>query len=694
MKKKANTGRMDEWKRRLAESEQEYQSQLNKMDHREELYRGKRDITPLTEKDKKADGGNNKTPHIRNVIAENIESQVNSSIPQPKVTARRKEDESKAKLIEDMIRNELDRMPFEYINDQQERTVPIQGGSFYHLEWDNTKRTHTTVGELVISVRHPKQVIPQAGVFTSMEDMDWFFLKLPTTREAIKNRYNVDINEGEEEPEVRGLSTESPAADLVTQYMAIYRNSKGGIGIYSWANETELIDIEDYQARRLPHCKGCGELKPMPGDKIVQEQQTVTPDPLSAALGARPETVERVTEWREGDPCPWCGSTEWESREEEFQEIWDSIKLSDGRVIPGAKWVEDTKTGMMTQEPTKVPYYKPDVYPVVLQRNVSLFGQLLGDSDVDKIEDQQNTINRLEKKIIDRIITAGSRIIMPGQARHKVDTRDSEVWYVEGLQDASMIQVKDFTGNLQYEMAYLAQAYEESRQAIGITDSLQGRTDPTAKSGVAKQFAAAQSAGRMESKRVMKDAAYADLFRIMFQFRLAYADEPRPVVSQNSKGETVYSEFNRWDFLEQDKDGQWYWNDQFLFSTDTTAPLAQNRERMWEETVSLFGAGCFGNPQDPETLIAVWTKLELLHYPGAADTRKWLEERLKQQQAAMAQQQAAMAGMTPVMAGQQPPADIMQQLDQQAAQAAQADVMRQVEAKAEADARRAVFGGK
>ena len=693
MERTAKNGRMEEWKRRLAESEQEYQEQLARMDHREELYRGKREIKPLTDKDKKADGGRNSTPHVRNIIAENIESQINSAIPQPKVTARRKKDEALAKIIEDMIRNELDRLPFEYINDQQERTVPIQGGGFYHLEWDNTKRTHTTVGELTVSVRHPKQVIPQAGVYTAMEDMDWFFLKLPTTREALKNRYSVTVPEGELEPELRGLDSESPAQDLVTQYMAIYRNSKGGVGIYSWANETELMDIEDYQARRLPHCKGCGELKPMPGDEIVQSQQTVTPDPISAALGAQPETVEQRTVWREGDPCPWCGSTEWESREEEYQEIWDPIQLSDGRVIPGAKWVMDSKTGMAAQEPTRIPYYKPNVFPVVLQRNVSLFGQLLGDSDVDKIEDQQNTINRLEKKIIDRIITAGSRIIMPGQARHKIDTKDSEVWYVEGLQDASMIQVKDFTGNLQYELAYLAQAYEESRQAIGITDSFQGRTDTTAKSGVAKQFAAAQSAGRMESKRVMKDAAYADLFRLMFQFRLAYADEPRPVVSQDSKGKTVYGEFNRWDFLEQDEDGQWYWNDQFLFSTDTTAPLAQNRERMWQETVSLFGAGCFGNPQDPETLIALWTKLELLHYPGAADTRGWLEEKLEQQKAMMAQQ-AQQQAMMAAQAAQTPEEDILRQIDQQAAQAAQSDILRQVDEKARADAQRAVFGGR
>ena len=135
---------------------------------------------------------------------------------------------------------------------------------------------------------------------------------------------------------------------------------------------------------------------------------------------------------------------------------------------------------------------------------MSLFGQLLGDSDVDKIQDQQNTVNRLEKKIIDRLIKAGSRVCMPASAKHRIDTEEQEVWFFDNPADAAIIRDITFNGNLEYEMTYLAQVYEEARQIIGITDSFQGRTDSTATSGKAKEFAAAQSAGRLESKRVMK----------------------------------------------------------------------------------------------------------------------------------------------------------------------------------------------
>lgn len=42
--------------------------------------------------------------------------------------------------------------------------------------------------------------------------------------------------------------------------------------------------------------------------------------------------------------------------------------------------------------------------------------------------------------------------------------------------------------------------------------------------------------------------------------------------------------------------------------------------------------GAFGDPKATETLILFWGKMELLHYPGAGDTKKYLEERLKREQ--------------------------------------------------------------
>ena len=599
------------WQARLQRNESAYSHRLAAMDERERIYKGSRKI------DKRVIGDyTDEAAHVRNLTAEIIEAQVNSSIPQPKVTAMRQEDEYKAKLIEDMLRNELNRLPMEQLNDQQERTVPIQGGGMFLVEWDNTQRSHTTVGELVVSLLHPKQVIPQDGVYTGVEDMDYIILKMPQTKEYIKRRYGVDVkSETEQEPDVKSEANQSPADDMVTQYIAYYRNSKGGIGLYSWVCDTELEDIDDYQARRVKRCKQCGEAKPL-----------------------------------DGDVCPKCGAKDWTSEVQEYETLTQPVVQSNGNVIMPYYVMAD---GSMI--PTMIPYYKPDIYPIVLQKNVSIFGEFLGDSDVDKIKDQQNTANRIETKIVEKLVKSGSYLVLPDEAVIRADAEDMKVIRPGSAASAQLISVKDMEGNITQDLTYLAQVYEEARQIIGITDSFQGRKDTTATSGVAKEFSAAQAAGRLESKRVMKDAAYAQLFEAMFKFKLAYADEPRPVTSRDLQGNTTYEEFNRYDFLEQDVTGEWYWNDQFLFSCDTSTPLANNREAMWQETRENLQTGAFGDPTDVRTLILFWTKMELLHYPGAADTKAFLEQRLQEQQEMMMQQQ----------------------MIQQAQQQAQADVMAQ-----------------
>lgn len=661
--KKRDRQKLRIWQERLQRNMAAYEAEEARMDDRETLYKGSMQILPMVRGERKRE-----TPHVRNLCAELIEAQTDSNIPQPKVTPRRKQDEQRAKIIEDMLRNELDRLPFEQLNDMMERTVPIQGGAAFLVEWDNTRRSHDSVGELVVSAIHPKQIVPQDGVYTGIEDMDYIILKVPQTKEFIRRKYGVDVaDETEQEPDVKGSGGDDPADDLVTQYIAYYRNDEGGIGLYSWVNDTQLEDLEDYQARRLRRCARCGALEPP--EAVPEEARPVPSFPFSGETGSAglppdgrewqgaamrwtgealvPDKPERDAGGRKA--CPYCGASEWEESTEEYEEVYHPIPRSDGSEIPGAARIavpgEAGADAMgqpamaVVEEPTRIPFYKPDIYPVILQRNVSVYGKFLGDSDIDKIADQQNTTNRIEAKIIDKLLQSGSYITLPDDASIRVDAEDMKVIRPGSAAAKSLIDVYDLQGNVEQDLTYLAQVYEEARQVIGITDSFQGRTDRTATSGKAKEFAAAQSAGRLESKRVMKDAAYAALFEAMFKFKLAYADEPRPVVSSNIRGEPEYKAFNRYDFLEQDSAGAWHWIDDFLFSCDTAAPLASNREAMWQETRMNLQTGAFGDPTSLQTLVLFWSKMEMLHYPGAGETRAYLEAELQRQQL---QQQAAM----------------------------------------------------
>lgn len=593
------TEKLRQWQEKLARYDAAFQPELELMDEREAIYRGRDRIDELVDGDVVR-----RTPHVRNIAAELIEAQVDADIPQPKVTPLRRADEKLAVLIEDMLRNKLESLPVEILNDQMERTVPIQGGGLYVLEWDSTRQSYDAVGQSVLSAVHPKQLSPQPGVTGDMEQMEDFILKLPQTKSFIRRRYGVDVAEGsEEEPAIRGGGDVSPSEELVTQYVAYYRNETGGIGLFSWVNDTVLEDLEDCQSRVICRCAECGE--EFPADQA--------PSPEAAEEFEDEDAVGR---------CPVCGGP-LHRRTAEEMELWLPAVRSDGTVIPGAD--------PMTGEPTRIPYYKPDIFPVFLQKSVSVYGKLLGESDVDKIRDQQNTINRLEKSIIDQLLAAGSYISLPPDPTIRVDTGVAKVIRLKNVTDKNYLGVYDMKCDVSQPLAYMDYVYQEARNIVGITDSYQGRADTTATSRVAKEFAANQTAGRLRSKRVMKNACWARIFEALFKFELAYADEKRPIVGRDENGDPRDEEWNRWDFLEQDAAGNWIWNDRFLFSCDTAAPLAGDRPAMWQETQAYYTAGAFGDPGEMATRILFWTKMEQLHYPGAAQTRQNLMEEARRE---------------------------------------------------------------
>lgn len=606
---------LQKWQDRLQRNLSAYQNELKAMDRRQALYNGSRGIDVV---EKKSEAPARAASMVRNIITELLEAQVDSSIPMPKVTARRKEDEQRAKTIEDYLRNETDRLPFEKMNDLDERIAPMQGGDYFLVEWDADRHTHTTKGELSVTLLHPKQVIPQDGVM-DIEDMDYIFVRIAMTKDHVKEKYGKDVSEeGEESPEIRGGTTLSD--DMVTVNFAYYRNKKGGIGRFVWVNDVELEHLEDYQARMLTRCKSCGEVM-------------------------------------NGSVCDYCGGKKGESKIEDDFVLFEDVERSDGSIIPA--WEEKTRypegiaeimvdpyTGMaleaepeITMERTRIPYYKPDVYPVVIRKNVSSFGKTMGDSDIDKIQDQQNAIKKCDTRTQEKLDKGGSVLILKDETKFEKTDEQLKIARISNPAELSCIRLLNLQVDASGDMAVAEQSYQAARNILGITDSFQGRQDRTATSGTAKQIAVAQSAGRLESKRIMKNAMYADLYQVMFKFLLAYSDEPRTVRRDRLDGSTEYSEFNKYDFLAQDAAGEWYWCDDFLFSVDTSSALASNREAMWQETRQNFQNGTFGPPQSMETLLLYWSMMAKLHYPMAEETKTMIEEQLQQQ---MMQQQMMM----------------------------------------------------
>lgn len=587
-----------------------YTSVLDRMKERERIYRGENTIEPIF------DGDTAKTtPHLRNVVAELIEAQTQSYYPFPKVSPMSEADVDFAKLIEDELRSEMDRMPFEEVNDMMERIVPVQGGAAYFVEWDSTARQGHGSGALRVTYLHPKQVIPQPGVYTDVEDMDYIFLILPQTKEYIRRRYGVSVeDESERFPEIKAATDEVEQAqnenDMVSQIVVYFRSDSGAIGRASWVVNTPLEYTEEYQARHLKRCDECG--------KVVLSNDGV---------------------------CESCGSTKVSDSVERFEERYDELELFGGTVLrPGMN--DDPMVAAVNPTPVMIPNYVPDIYPIVIQKNISDYGRFLGMSDVEKLESLQNMINRLELKIAEKICKGSTLVTLPPDAKITTEGgRDMVTIRLNNPADASYIGVHTLEGNISQDRVHLDAVYEEMKQAIGITDSFLGRRDPTATSGVAKDFAAKQSAGRLESKSVCKASAFGRLYEVMFKFLLAYADRPISVPYRADGGEIAYREFDKYKFLRMGEDGELWWNDEFIFSCDSASSLATNREAMWQEIRGNYTSGAYGDPNSNETRLLFWQKMDEQHYPGAAaNARLFREKALKEQaMAAAAAQAQAMA---------------------------------------------------
>lgn len=610
------------WQDRLELALNAYSEERNQMDLKSGYYDGMREVR---KNPNSTTAPTKVASNVRNIVYELIESQVENAIPAPKVTPIHPEDREIAKRIEYALRNELSKIIYKEINDEQERVVPIHGGDFFHVEWDSSAGMHCTLGDVRVSELHPKQVVPQPCV-TKIEKMDYIFVIITQTKDHIKRRYGVNVDDASEErPDIRGDQKTAYNDSIVSQNIVYFRNKKGGIGMFSWVDDYILVDMEDYQERKLERCVKCGAV-------------------------------------REGDVCPECGGKKFEERSEEFEELFDDITRSDGSVISKIKGYEDIEMLGEDGNPIldefgnamherkaiaeRIPYYKPEVFPLILRKNISKTNRFLGGSDVDVIMDQQDTIKKLGTKIDEKLLRGWSFATLPEGKDITVSKDEMNIIRVKP-NEANLIGVYNMQPDISKDRVALEDNYQWAKSLLGITDSYQGKYDPSAKSGTAKQYAINQAAGRLESKRVMKNNAYSSLFKMIFQFWLAYADQPIPLSLQKDDGTFEFSHFNRYDFLKKDDAGEWYWNDEFIFETDYTSAMLTNREAMWNAADVKYQSGAFGPIGELESLVLYWTFMSKAHYPNAGEVLNNLQRRLdeKRQKEAEMNAMAAAGGV-------------------------------------------------
>jgi hypothetical protein len=593
--------------------------------------------------DKAIDGSSEEALTVRNITYELIESQISSHVPTPAVKPKMwsERNERNAKSIETVLNNKRDDLDTEKMNDMSERYAYTHGSSVWLVEWDNSIKTHDTVGDIALSCLAPKRFTGQPHIY-DIKDAEYCFAEFETTKEDVVRQYGVSPEVAEDTESDEGTSYDKTA----TIYVCFYKDGEGNICQFVWSGDTTLSDITDYYARKRKVCKNCGK---------------------------REELCE-------------CENPDFELQNEEYEELDHDIVLSDGTILPAmspvmkdGQVVTETVTKPLTSpdgqmvfetvngvtlpkmisievpklEPTKIPFYKPNVLPIIIRKNTSEEDSLFGQSDCEFIRPQQQAINKIESRIMMKLLRSAVTPVMPEDSTIiRNNAVFGDVIKMKPNEHASQYGIVDTTPDISKDIMQSERLYDQAKRILGISDSFQGQADSSAASGYAKQLQIQQSAGRLDSKRAMKNAAYAEMDRVMFQYLLAYADEPRPATYKDSEGRMQNCEFNRYDFLERDGDGNYYYNDEYLFSADTTGDLERNRTVLWQENRQNFQQGAYGDPTQPSTQLIFWLNMEKAHYPFAHDNVERIREIIEQQQMAMEQammQQQQMAQMSSQM---------------------------------------------
>lgn len=540
--------KMKKWKSKLESALSSYNTTI--MDEREGIYLGTRLIDANVNNSKKP---NKKANNIYNIVFEMIESQVNSTIPQPSTKSKRPGFEEQAKMIEDSISNDLKEIGIEEINDINERITPVQGFSVITVDWDPDFKHHLYRGELKVSYKHPKQLIPQPGIY-NIQKMDYFFILSSVTKDYIKRRYNVEDLESDTEqyPEINSpteTGKSNTENEKVTEIVCWYKDKNGDIGKFVWTNDTVLEDLPQFFHRRI--------------DGKVQKSETIdTP-----------------------------------------------ITLADGTPLPPG---------------TEVPYFMPTRYPVVIRKNVPKNFSFEGQSDVDIMRDQQDSIKKVGTKIEEKVMKAGSLVTIPDTL--KLDITNETYQIVRGtLAELSSINTKDLTSPIERELNYIEQQRQVIQWMTGITNAYQGQEDNTATTGVAKQIQVQQASGRMRSKEFNKQTAFKELFEIMFEFKLAFYDELRPYLAKDVNGNDLYGDFDKYKFLLKDASGELYYNTDFLFSADSGSGIPKDAIFQFNQAKEMLSTQAIDKLQ-------FWTIMESLNFPMAKQIKSQVQEQMQQQQ--------------------------------------------------------------
>jgi len=521
---------------------------------------------------------------LQKMAYELVENKIISLLPGPKMSPRYHSDIFLVNATEALINHEIDRMLSEEVHDESEHSCLIDGTTWLKVEWDPFDNTNERSGMPKVVNCPVDTVYPQPGIW-DYKKLEYIFEKKQLTVATIVDLYD-------------RKATSKNGTDLVEVVEVYYLNENRVVGhlVYTIDDLTVLANDVEWGMRKVRHCTNC--------NSIVRIQEE----------------------------CPVCGKIHFEYRSVTQEILSEDLTYVENKFrsgeTPDTEQDTDQQNSQKTiSKGTKLPYYLVRQLPFVPKRTIKVAKDIYGISEVQLHLEKQDSVNKLLNKAESK--SSKSKAYVTKLKDTLINDEDEEITYIEieSAQEGQAIQVKQVVADINQELAMAQFLYNNSRSEAGVSDTDQGKYDPSAKSGKAKEAQLTASAQRQSASKIQRNSAYAGVYELIFKYLLAYSDEQRSFVALLPDGSYREEVWSKYMFLAQDKQNDLYYRDDFAWSVDSVAYITKDRETMWQLIDRDFLNGTTGSQLDPQrSLLLYWHMKEQNGYPTAKFAIKFLEE--------------------------------------------------------------------
>lgn len=538
--------------------------------------------------DKEGKQTTKKMKALRKVVYELIESKVISILPGPKMSPRYYSDIFVVNATEALINHEIDRMLSEEVHDESEHSCLIDGTTWLKVEWDPFDNTNERSGMPKVLNCPVDTVFPQPSI-ADYKKLEYIFETKLLTVATIMDLYGKKVSS----------TTGNDLIDVVEVY---YLNQNRVVGHLVYTEDKKIVLANDVEwgMRKLRHCNKCN-------------------------------SIVRVSE-----ECPVCGGKHFHYKALDHEVLEDDLTYVENKFRNGEtdNPEEDNPAANNSKtiaKGTKIPHYLVRQLPFVPKRTIKVPRDIYGISEAQLALEAQDSINKLLNKAEAK--SAKSKAYVTKLKDTNIDDADEEITFIEieSALEGQAIQVKQVMADISEELTMVGLLYENARSTQGITDTDQGKKDPTATSGKAKEAQIMQSQQRQSASKIQRNSAYAGVYELIFKYLLAYSDEQRAFVSLLPDGTYREEIWSKYMFLaKNDKTGELYYRDDFAWSVDSVAYITKDREMMWQLIDRDFLNGSTGSELDPQRALKLyWHMKDQFGYPTAKFAIKFLDESAK-----------------------------------------------------------------